>query len=80
VYDNSREEVNRMRAQLNKSPVRSQSATAPKNQSKSSIHRLKPKLMRGRRAFQSMFRKNMKNIFNIKGYEFRKVGQSTYTR
>jgi hypothetical protein len=79
VYDNSHEEGNRMLAQLNESPVRSQSTTAPKDQSKSSIHRLKLKLMRGTRAFQSMFRKNMKTIFNIKGYEFRKVGRSTYT-
>jgi hypothetical protein len=59
VYDNSREEVKTMLAQLNESPVPSQSTTALKNHSKSSICRLKLKLMRGTRAFQSMFRKNM---------------------
>jgi hypothetical protein len=80
VYDNSREEVNPMLAQPNESPVRSLCTTVLKNQSKKSIRRLKSKLMRGTRAFQSMFRINMKNIFNIKGYEFRVAGRSTYTR
>ncbi len=80
MYDTSREEVNHMLTQLNQSPVRSQSSTALKNQSKSGVRRLKSKLMRGTRAFQSMFQKNMKNIFNIKGYEFRGAGRSTYTR
>lgn len=52
VIDHPRGTINRMLAEVNLSPVRSQATKALKNQSKSGVRRLVSKFTRGSKAFQ----------------------------
>jgi hypothetical protein len=54
AIDHPRETVNRILAEVNLSPVRSQATKALKNQSKSGLRRLVSKFTRGTQAFQGM--------------------------
>jgi hypothetical protein len=54
LIDNPRETINRILAEVNLSPVRSQATKALKNQSKSGLRRLVSEFTRGSQAFQGI--------------------------
>ena len=65
VIDNPRETMNRILAEVNLSPIRSQTIKSVKNQSESGLRRLVSKFTRGSRAFQGTLCVNrIKSILN----------------
>ena len=65
VIDNRRETMNRILAEVNLSPIRSQTTKSIKNQSKSGLRHLVSKFTRGSRALQGTLCVNrIKSILN----------------
>lgn len=54
VVNDQRERINRILAEVNLSPIRSQVTTSIKNQSKSAVRRLLSKFTRGSKALQGL--------------------------
>jgi len=58
--ENTRETMNRILAEANISPIRSQARTSLQHQSRSALRRLVSKLRRGVQSFQGKFREKSK--------------------
>lgn len=70
VVEDPRATMNRILAEAQLSPIRSQARTTLQNQSKSSLRRLLSKLTRGARTLQGMLRKHFVHILYIARFVF----------